>query len=119
MKRQYALYLRDIVRAIGNIEEFTRGIDFASFLKDEKTKSAVVWQIATIWEAVKHLPRSVRVKYKNVPWTEMARMRDKIAHSYLGIRYEIVWAVITDRLPHIRPSIEAILRDIEGESLFK
>lgn len=39
---------RDIVRATGNIGEFTTGIDFASFLKDEKTKSAVVWQIATM-----------------------------------------------------------------------
>ena len=46
----------------------------------------------------------------------MARMRDKIAHSYFGIRYEIVWAVITQRLPLIRPQIEAILKEI-GEPL--
>lgn len=117
MKRQYGLYLRDIVRAITNIEQFTSGSDFGSFLKDEKTKSAVVWQIAVIGEAVKHLPRSVRQKQKDVPWSEMTRMRDKIAHSYFGIRYEIVWAVITQRLPLIRPQIETILKEI-GESLF-
>ena len=117
MKRQYGLYLRDIVRAIANIEQFTSGIDFQAFLKDEKTKSAVVWQIAVIGEAVKHLPRSIRSKHKDVPWSEMARMRDKIAHSYFGIRYEIVWAVVTQRLPLIRPQIEAILKEI-GEPLF-
>ena len=91
MKRQYGLYLRDIVRAITNIEQFTSGIDFPTFLKDEKTKSAVVWQIAVIGEEVKNLPRSIRVKHRKIPWSEMARMRDKIAHSYFGIRYEIVW----------------------------
>ncbi|MBI3004857.1 MAG: DUF86 domain-containing protein [Ignavibacteriales bacterium] len=117
MKRQYALYLRDIVRAITNVKHFISDIDFQAFLKDEKTKSAVVWQIAVIGEAVKQLPRSLREKHKEVPWTEMARMRDKIAHSYFGIRYEIVWAVITQRLPLIRPQIEKILKEI-GEPLF-
>lgn len=42
----------------------------------------------------------------------MARIRDKIAHFYFGIDYEIVWNVIKEKLPEIKPAIEAILKDL-------
>lgn len=112
MKRQYILFLRDILQAIIHIEKFTSGTDLQTFLKDEKTKSAVVWQISIIGESAKHIPRSIRQKYTDIPWSEMARMRDKITHSYFRIRYEIVWGMITKRLPEIRSSIQTILNNI-------
>ncbi|MBI4810758.1 MAG: DUF86 domain-containing protein, partial [Ignavibacteriales bacterium] len=95
------------------------GINVEEFLRDEKTKSAVVWKVETIGEAVKHVPRQIRQKYKEVPWTEMAKMRDKISHAYFGVRYEIVWNAAKVRLPLIKPTIEKILGEIKGEKLFK
>jgi len=50
--------------------------------------------------------------YKTVPWKYMARMRDKIAHFYFGVDYEIVWEVIKQQLPEIRPFIEEILEGL-------
>lgn len=40
----------------------------------------------------------------------MAKMRDKIAHFYFGIDYEIVWDVIKNKLPIIKPLIEGLLK---------
>ena len=110
MTREYRLFIHDILRAIQSIEQFVGKMEFNDFIKDEKTKSAVVWQIHIIGEATKNIPKSIRDKYKEVPWKYMARMRDKIAHFYFGIDYEIVWNVIKDKLPRIRPEIEQVLR---------
>jgi uncharacterized protein with HEPN domain len=83
------------------------------FLADEKTKSAVVYKVENIGEASKHIPKTIRKKYKDLPWADMSKMRDKITHFYFGIDYEIVWTVIKKELPTIEPSITKILNDLK------
>lgn len=70
-----------------------------------------------VGEATKYVPPRIRAKFPAIPWSEMARMRDKIVHAYFGVRAEIVWAVVKDRFPHIRPQIERIVDEIKGEKL--
>jgi uncharacterized protein with HEPN domain len=67
MKRLYTLYVRDILDAIKAIESFTANLDFVAFQSDEKTQSAVIWKIAVIGEATKHVPPQVKRRYKDVP----------------------------------------------------
>jgi len=116
MKRSYTLYLQDIVDAITAIAKFTEAMSEEEFLADAKTQSAVVWKIALIGEATKHIPRGIRQKHKNVPLSKMAKMRDKISHAYFGIRHEIVWRVCKEELPTIQPTIGRILKDLKGGS---
>ncbi len=113
MKRDHILYLKDILDCIDRIEEFTRGMDFDKFVEDDKTSSAVIRKIEIIGEAAKNVPETIRHTYKDVPWMDMARMRDKIIHFYFGVDHEIVWRVAKERLPEIRPQIERILKEME------
>ncbi|MFN3395212.1 MAG: DUF86 domain-containing protein [Thermodesulfovibrionales bacterium] len=116
MKRDYKLFIADILGAIENIDRFIANKDFKRFFMDEKTKSAVVWQIHIIGEATKNIPKFIRDRYKNLPWKEMAGIRDKISHFYFGIDYEIVWKVIKKRLPQLKPQLEQVLKDLEDET---
>jgi uncharacterized protein with HEPN domain len=113
MTRDYKLFVKDVLDAINDIERFILNLGYSDFLKDEKTKSAVVWKIQIIGEATKNIPKTLRDKYKELPWKYMAKIRDKIAHLYFGIDYEIVWQVAKDKLPEIKPSIERILKDLK------
>ena len=112
MTRQYKLFIQDILDAITDIEDFIGDMDFTMFIEDDKTKSAVVWKINVIGEATKNIPKPIQEMYKTVPWKYMARMRDKIAHFYFGVDYEIVWEVIKQQLPEIRAFIEEILEGL-------
>lgn len=116
MTREYKLYIQDILDAIKEIEVFVGEMDYDQFFNDSKTKSAVVWKIETIGEASNNIPRTIKTKYKEIPWKDMARIRDKIAHFYFGINYKIVWEVIKKRLPEIKPVIIKILSK-EGHSV--
>jgi uncharacterized protein with HEPN domain len=113
MKRKFKFFIEDIIEAIDDIEEFIAGMDFPEFYRDNKTKSAVVWKVETIGEAAKNTPKEIKEKYKDIPWKDMSGIRDKIAHFYFGIDYEIVWEVIKKRLPEIKLGIKQILKDIE------
>lgn len=111
MKREYRLYLQDIFDAIEKIEEFVGTLGYERFLDDDKTRSAVVRKLEIIGEAAKNVPDSVKHKHKGVPWKEMAKMRDKISHDYFGVDYEIVWKVLKEKLPLLKPQIQKALRE--------
>ena len=94
MTREWKLFIKDINDAILHIKKFVGDMSRKEFLADEKTRSAVVFKIENIGEAAKNVPRTIKSKYKELPWTDMARMRDKITHFYFGIDYKIVWKVV-------------------------
>lgn len=113
MKRDYKLFVRDIVEAIDTIEQFVGDMSFEEFMADTKTNNAVVWQIHIIGEASKNIPARICASYDILPWKDMAGMRDKISHTYFGIDYKIVWRVIKKDLPMIKPSIEKMLTELK------
>ena len=115
MKREYKLFIEDIKESIIQIDEFVGDMAFKDFVRDEKTSSAVVRKLEIIGEATKNVPKEIRQKYKELPWSDMARMRDKIIHSYFVVDYEVVWKTIKERLPEIKPKIDTILKDLENQ----
>ncbi len=115
MTRNTLLYLKDILQNMREAEEFIRDMDYQQFVADKKTLNAVLRSIEVIGEAAKHVPEELRAKYQAVPWKEMAGMRDKLIHDYLGVDEETVWLVIKDRIPSIRPTIEQALQELERQ----
>lgn len=112
MKRDYNLYLKDILKCIEQIEWFVEDMRFDEFVKDNKTSSAVVRKLEVIGEASKNIPGEIQNKYKDIPWRDMARMRDKIIHFYFGVDYKIVWKVIKERLPQLKPRIKEVIENL-------
>ncbi len=113
MMREWKLFIQDIYQAIQHIKEFVGTMKRREFLADEKTRSAVAFKIENIGEASKNVPKEIRAKYKELPWTNMARMRDKITHFYFGIDYKVVWSVVKKELPAIEPALTKVLSDLK------
>ncbi|MEM4565997.1 MAG: HepT-like ribonuclease domain-containing protein [Archaeoglobaceae archaeon] len=83
MRREFLDYVEDIVEAMKDAMSFVEGMDYEDFAKDKRTAYAVIRAIEVIGEAVKKVPISVRKHYPEIPWKEMAGMRDKVIHEEL------------------------------------
>lgn len=112
-KNEYLDYLQDILDEISNIEEFVRGMSYKDFSSDKKTVNAVIRSLEVIGEASRKVPRAIKAKYKELPWKEMAGMRDKLIHEYFGVDLEIVWVVATEEAPPLKDSIKKIIKETE------
>lgn len=112
MIREYKDYLVDIIDAIEKADSFIKGMNFEAFEKDAKTMFAVIRAFEVMGEAVKKIPYNLRNRHKNIPWKEMAGMRDKLIHEYFGIKPRVVWKTITQDLPKIKPQLQTILNDL-------
>lgn len=106
MKRQYTLFIRDILDALERIEQFVGQTTFEAFVKNDLLSSAVVRKLEIIGEAAKNLPAEVRRRYPDIPWRSMARMRDRLSHGYFAVDYEVVWKVIKEELPALKPGLQ-------------
>jgi uncharacterized protein with HEPN domain len=112
-RRDYRDYLQDILESVDDVESFIRGMSFEEFKRDRKTISAVVRSIEVIGEAAKRIPRSLKAKYKGVPWREMAGMRDKLIHEYFGVDVEILWKTAKDDIPPLKRVVQNMLESLE------
>lgn len=63
------------------------------FLADETLKRAVIRSLEIIGEATKKIPADFKVKWSTIKWKNMAGMRDRLIHDYMGVNYSIVWDV--------------------------
>ncbi len=88
--RNYKIYISDILECIHYIYDFIGERNYKEFIADNKTSSAVVLKLIVIGEASKNVPGTIRKKYPDVPWKSMTGLRDRIAHGYFGIDYEII-----------------------------
>lgn len=63
-------------------------------------------------EAVKHIPQRFRCKYPDIPWKEIAGIRDILIHEYFGVNLARIWNVIHQDIPAVRQGFQQIKNEL-------
>jgi uncharacterized protein with HEPN domain len=100
-----------IVEAIEAIQSYVVGMDEAALGTDRKTLDAVLRNFQVIGEAARKVPREVRARHPDLPWTEMEKMRHKIVHDYDRISVPTVWRTIADDLAPLLPLLARVVAE--------
>ena len=94
------VYLISILEAIESIQEYTKG-GKEEFIKTKIIIDAVIRNLEIIGEASKKISHDIKKEYSEMPWRQMAGLRDVLIHDYLGVDKERVWNVIENELSYI------------------
>jgi len=109
MTSQDTDYVADIVNACRLIGTFVSDHDVESFTKAEAAYFATVQQVLIIGEATKHLSVEFRDAHPSIPWSDIARMRDKLIHHYGRIDVNEVWSTATRDVPRLMAYLGPII----------
>lgn len=109
MKKDPKIFVAHILESIEEIEKYSNHATRESFSKMKMMQDAIIRRIEIIGEATKNLPVPFRKKYSDIPWREMAGMRDILIHDYFGVNVSIVWRTIKKDLPKLKAQIEELL----------
>ena len=110
MKKDDRVYIQHILDAIQTIEEYLEGIDEQKFKATRLLQDGVIRQTEII-----HISTDVRKAYPEIPWQDIAGMRDKLIHDYFGVDIEKVWLTAQEDLPVFREQITGIVKDFGQE----
>jgi uncharacterized protein with HEPN domain len=103
--------LADIQAAIDAIRSHLQRGD----LSDGLVFDAVRIRLLEIGEAVKALPAEVLSSQPDIPWTQIARTRDHLAHRYFDTDHAVLQATVDNDLPELERAVQALTETLSVE----
>ncbi len=108
--------LLDILESCDAISQFMRMIgSYSDFLKSRRDQSAALYELAKIGEASSHVSDEIQQANPHIAWAGIKNFRNIIIHEYFGVDWDIVWEVLTVRIPELHEDIRKILEKLEEE----
>jgi uncharacterized protein with HEPN domain len=107
-KRDPDLLIEDMLAAMRKIERYTSAMDEELFRRDEKTVDAVVRNLEILGEETRQLPEDFSARHPDMPWRQIAGLRNRIVHDYFGLDLEMIWEVIRHDLPQLQAQLEQL-----------
>lgn len=115
MKKDETIYLKHMRDAIERIEEYTHGMMREEFSKKMVVQDAVIRQIEILGEASKQVSAEFKANHSDIPWKDIAGMRDKLIHDYLGVDIEAVWITVERDLPALKKLLAFLSKQPGGK----
>jgi uncharacterized protein with HEPN domain len=81
---------------------------------DENLRDAVCMRLMSLTDCIKEYLKetpSVAERFPHIPWDNIVRFRDKIAHHYEGIDCDVVWEILESDITPLHEAIKNLARD--------
>lgn len=108
MLRDWLLYLEDMQESVQRVLEYTKGLDQETFLNHSMAYDATLRNLEILGEVVKHIPDHVKNKHEHIDWRGIREFRNFVTHAYFKVDPDILWDVITNKVPELQEQLKNI-----------
>jgi len=111
VKKDPKVFIGHIIESIELIEQYSEKLTTSKFKKNIVLQDAIIRRLEIIGEAVKSIPTTFKTRYPEIPWKQMAGMRDVLIHKYFDIDLSLTWSVVKHELPPIKAKLLEFLSE--------
>ena len=104
--------LIDIIDSVSAVLEYSKEINYETYLKDRKTRDAIYRNIEVMGEAANRLPEYFLNNYPDIPWNKIRSLRNVLIHGYDKIDDKIIWNIAVNVLPALKIQLENLLEKL-------
>lgn len=109
MKKDNKIFVSHILESAGQINKFLENVSLEDFRKSIEKQDAVIRRLEIIGEAAKNITKNFRDKYPDIPWGDMAKMRDKLIHGYFGVDIDLTYLTAIKDIPELKKRMLDVL----------
>ena len=106
------LYLTHISDSVNQIESYLRGVSEEDYHNSKQVQDAIIRQFEIIGEATKNISDDFKKLHPEVPWRQMAGMRDVLIHGYIDVDIDLVYNTARDQIPRLKEQLVKLLQDL-------
>ncbi len=107
------VYLAHILQCIEKVQEYTRD-GREDFLSSGVKQDAVVRNLQTMAESASRVSEGLRAAHPEIDWPGMRGFRNVLVHDYLNVDYDLVWGIVTRKLPSLKEDVARMLEELGG-----
>lgn len=111
MMKDDTVYLRHILDAVAQIQEYLAGVNQSQFGQSKLLQDAVIRELEIIGEASRQLSHKFQKEHANIPWGHMIALRNRLIHAYFHVNLQTVWEIVENDLPALKASVGIILKE--------
>jgi uncharacterized protein with HEPN domain len=113
--RRELLLIGEMIEAADQAQALVSGVDLDMLTSDRQRRDALLWNFTVLGEAAAQLDAAVKERFREIKWTQPARLRNRIDHGYWWIDLEILHTTATDLLPEFAKQLRKALATVEAE----
>ena len=111
--RLWTIYVQDMIRYAETALTYTHGMGRETFLTDDRTYHATLWNIERIGGAANQVPAPVREAYRHVRWGKFMETQDRNVYPLSRSNDNGIWELIQTDLPPLAPQLQKLLSNAE------
>jgi len=111
-----AAHLWDMLDAARQVNGFSAGLTAEQLQADKRTGYAVERALEIVGEAARRVSQETQSRHPEIPWSGIIGFRNVLAHEYGAIDYQRLYTVISEGVPALIASLEAILGSLGNHS---
>jgi uncharacterized protein with HEPN domain len=110
-----AAYIWDMLDSAKTLHSFIVGVSFHNYTRDKKLQLAVERALEIIGKAARRVSETCRHAHSEIPWQSIVAQRNVLAHEYGEIKQELIWKVVTVRIPELIGLLEKLVPPPPGK----